>query len=731
MLHGEYTDQSPGFKEIMADYRSTYEKFIYPLTNDSERERLARFLRAFIVLDAVAWIITAATNTPDIKMYLTAAANVIACLVFWACIRAGKMTAPRIGLPLLIIVSITFGAASAAGTHDIVVSGYLLAPLVAAFIFGTWGTIATFVLALGAYFFLFTLDVPVSTVPGMAPIDPLDEVNFLIIFTTNTIFIILFFRAVRWDLRAAVSSESAALDAKAKLAESEERYRLLANNATDVIWTIDLAGNTTYVSPSVENFIGYSVEENTALSIAERMTPESAEEALTRLRSELETAHAPDADYDRTVTIELEFNHKDGGTVWGELKAVVLRETDGTPTGVLGVTRNISERKAAEDQTQKMEALAAQADKLESVGVLAGGIAHDFNNLLMAIQANIDVARNSIPPGTEAEEPLGIAYEACEDAADLSSRLLTFSTGGEPIRQTVELRTAIRDSVGLAVSGSNVSTEFHIADDLWAANVDLSQIKQVFHNLAINAAQAMPQGGNLRVDAKNSVATKELNEFVPNGRYVHVHFHDEGAGIKQEDLERIFDPFFTTKDNGSGLGLATAYSIVKHHEGQISVQSKPGTGTTFEVYLPASEHEAAPIGRANPVTISGTGRILAMDDDATVRVVIGRLLKTLGFEFDLTANGDEALALYEAARTSGKPYDAVLLDLTIRGGMGGEETIRRLLELDPQVKAIVASGHSEKPIMANYQKFGFCGALAKPYKKDGLATVLNQALYKS
>jgi PAS domain S-box-containing protein len=715
----------------MADYRSTYEKFVYPLTSDSERERLARYLRAFIVVDALAWFTTAVTNPPDTRMYLTVAANMIACLVFWVCIRAGKLTAPRLGLPPLILASITFGAASGAGTHDMVVSGYVLATLTAAFIFATRGTIVTYVLSVGAYFFLFTLDLPVSTVPGMAPVDPLDEVNFLIIFTTSTVLIILFFRAIRWDLRAAVKSESVALEAKSKLAESEERYRLLANNATDIIWTLDLEGNTTYVSPSIENFIGYTANENNARSIAEQLTADSAGEAMVRLQSELEMAHAPDADYDRAVTVELEFKHKDGGTAWGELKAKILRDADGAPIGVLGVTRNVNERKSAEAQVQKMEALAAQADKLESVGVLAGGIAHDFNNLLMAIQANIDVARSSIPLGTDAEEPLGIAYEACEDAADLSSRLLTFATGGEPIKQTVELQTAIRDSVGLAVSGNNVSTEFHIADDLWPANVDLSQIKQVFQNLAINAAQAMPQGGKLRVDAKNSITTNESNEFLPKGRYLRIHFHDEGSGIKQEDLDRIFDPFFTTKDHGSGLGLATVYSIVKHHDGQISVQSEPGNGTTFEMYLPASEHKITPTRRTNPVTIQGTGRILVMDDDATVRVVVGRLLKTLGFEFELAAHGDEALAHYEAARTAGRPFDAVLLDLTIRGGMGGEETIRRLLKLDPNVKAIVASGHSEKPIMANHQQFGFCGALAKPYKKDGLATVLNQALFES
>jgi len=709
----------------MANFRSVYEKIVYPLSNDNERDRMARYLKLFIGINAVAWIVVLFGNSPERNLYIVVGGNLLACVVLWLSIRAGKLTPARLGLPLLLVVSIAFSAASGAGVYDIKTSSFSIATLAAAFVFGIRGTIITFIASLGAYYYLSTLDVSRPEVRNNTPVDPLDQINFLVFYCTITFLIIVFFRAMRWDLRAALKSEAAAVDAITKLEESEARYRLLAQNATDVIWTLDLEGNTTYVSPSIEKLVGYTVDEQMPKTMIEQFTPTSANKALEALQTESALAHSPNADPERAITLELEFNHKNGGVIWGEVRATFLRDPDGTPVGLLGVTRNIDERKSAEAHARKLEAVAAQAHKLESVGVLAGGIAHDFNNLIMAIQSNIHVARNATSSESKTKDSLKVAFDACEDAVELSTRLLTFATGGDPVRETVNLRSAIPDAVGLAVSGKNISPKLDIDENLWAAHVDLGQIKQVLQNLAINAAQAMPLGGTLHVSAEN-VSSSDL--FNLDGPHIHITIRDEGCGIEAEALKQIFDPFYTTKDEGSGLGLAISYSIIKHHGGQIFAQSEPGKGSTFRIYLPATEDETETGLEQVNTPLPGSGRILVMDDDPRVLEITGVLLEILEYDADLVINGEEAIAHYQAAQTAGKPYDGVLLDLTIREGMGGEETIKRLHDIDPHVKAIVASGNSQTPILANYQDYGFSAALPKPYKEADLSAALEKIL---
>jgi len=369
------------------------------------------------------------------------------------------------------------------------------------------------------------------------------------------------------------------------------------------------------------------------------------------------------------------------------------------------------------------------AEKIESLGVLAGGIAHDFNNLLNAIMGNIDLALFSPGQSEEIRENLERAEKAALRARDLTTQLLTFSRGGAPIRKTASIAELIRDSADFALRGSNSRAEFVFPDDLWKASIDEGQISQVVNNLVLNAAQAMLQGGTVRISADNvEVASAKAGEMKP-GKYVRITVSDEGSGIPREHIKRIFEPYFTTKAKGSGLGLATSYSIVRSHEGSIEVESDVGRGTTMRVFLPASlsqQREGEP--GALPVHPRGSGRVLVMDDDDIIRQTTGLMLQKLGYEVELAADGGETLDKYKESLNGGRRFDAVIMDLTIPGGIGGREAMELLLSIDPLVRGIVSSGYSSDAVMANYRQYGFAAVLAKPYRKNDLAAVLQKVL---
>jgi two-component system cell cycle sensor histidine kinase/response regulator CckA len=387
------------------------------------------------------------------------------------------------------------------------------------------------------------------------------------------------------------------------------------------------------------------------------------------------------------------------------------------------VVRDVTEREHLEQEL-------ARASKLESIGILAGGIAHDFNNILTAIIGNLSLAKESVRSWNGNEYLLSETERAALRAKKLVKQLLTFSRGGVPVRKVTQIGDLLRDSAGFSLSGSNVSCEFAIADDLQPVNVDEGQISQVIDNLVINAKQAMPGGGTIRIAADNLTVEgyeTDCEAQLRPGRYVRVTVEDHGLGIPKEHLARIFDPYFTTKQTGSGLGLATTYSIVKKHEGWISVRSEVGVGSAFSVYLPASAQTAAQDDGAMPLK-KGGGTILVMDDEELVRTVTGKMLEHLGYSVTFACNGDEALAQYGRAQQSGHPFDAVIMDVTIPAGMGGKEAIGRLREMDPGVRAIVSSGYSEEAITADFAAHGFCGALTKPYEMHELAAAVRDAL---
>ncbi len=398
-----------------------------------------------------------------------------------------------------------------------------------------------------------------------------------------------------------------------------------------------------------------------------------------------------------------------------------------TPLCLDGILFDMTDRKLREAEHIK-------AVKLESIGLLAGGIAHDFNNILTEIGGNVELARmeaaaSGVAGAGERFVPLlERAREACARATDLARQLLTFSKGGAPVKKVSCLADMVRETVSFVLHGSNCSSEISLPQDIWKVEVDEEQIGQVLQNLILNADQAMPGGGRLSIRMENVPAERIPSVSVQLRPVPHIclSVEDRGTGIDPQHLSRIFDPYFTTRPSRSGLGLSTALSIVHRHGGTILVESEKGYGSLFRVYLPAVP-EAAPTPSSSAPSSrepSGQGRVLVMDDEDGIRRVLETLLRKLGYEVTLTAHGEEAIARFQDARRAGTPYDFVLLDLTIPGGMGGKEAVLRLREIDPALKAMVVSGYSDDPILADCRTYGFTTSLAKPFSFQGLRTAI-------
>ena len=418
---------------------------------------------------------------------------------------------------------------------------------------------------------------------------------------------------------------------------------------------------------------------------------------------------------------EYQFITKNGETGWGDGNS--HPHSISRQTGSYGIFHGHLPPQGLEEQF-------LQAQKMEAVGTLAGGIAHDFNNILTAILGNIGLAALDDKIGPRVKDRLAQAEAACLRAQALSQQLLTFAKGGAPVKKLFSVAELLTESTAFTCVGSPVKCETTFPENLWSIEADPGQIGQVFQNLTINAIQAMPTGGTIKVWAENLTLGTESDLPLSAGRYIKISVRDQGMGIPAEHLPRIFDPYFTTKQKGSGLGLASAYAIIKKHHGHIAVESKPGVGTTFHIYLPAVEQQVTPQPEEDRELLVGKGKILVMDDEEMVREVLGRMLARLGYEAEFARDGGEAIEMFVQAQGSGQAFAAVILDLTVPGGMGGKETMARLLEIDPQVKAIVSSGYSDDPIMADFQKYGFSGVIAKPYRISELGKILHEVIMK-
>ena len=390
--------------------------------------------------------------------------------------------------------------------------------------------------------------------------------------------------------------------------------------------------------------------------------------------------------------------------------------------------RQTNERLRSEiEQRKQVEEELLLARKLEALGVLAGGIAHDFNNFLTIVQGNLGLAKMELESDSPIYKLLHQTEAACQRAAALASQLLTFSKGGAPVRRTVSVARLVRDAVDLARAGANVSIDVGIAEDLWSAHIDASQISDALYNILLNARQAMPDGGIIEVRADN-VTTEAASLPLVAGKYIRISVRDYGCGVSPDNLSRIFDPYFTTKRAGTGLGLAAAHAIVAKHQGHIAVQSTVGVETTFTIYLPASE-QAVPLEQPSEEALHrGSGRILVMDDEEALCKLLSRMLKRLGYEVECAGDGAEAIVLFENAQTSGRSFDAVLLDLTVPGGTGGMDVVARLREIDPSAKLIVSSGYSDAPVMSEFRKYGFDDMIPKPWTPALISEILKRVL---
>ena len=388
------------------------------------------------------------------------------------------------------------------------------------------------------------------------------------------------------------------------------------------------------------------------------------------------------------------------------------------------------------EKCRAMEAELLTAKQLESIAALSGGIAHDYNNLLTGIMGNITLARTRIEANGKTSALLDQAYQASLVAKDLTQKLITFSKGGLPTKDVAAAGPLIRRAVDFTLSGSDIECVFRLAQDLWSVEVDQTQIGQAIHNIVVNAIEAMPRGGRLDVSAENRLVETQQTLLKP-GRYVCLRIADRGRGISAENLDKVFAPYFSTKlqgsQKGTGLGLSISHSIIKKHGGHIQVESQIDYGTTFKIYLPATQDSPPIRTRASECTpvCSPAGlqpRILVMDDESMIRNLAGEILTHLGCQVKFAVDGEEALRLYTSAFNQNQRFDAVILDLTIRGGMGGRETMRRLLQIDPGVIAIVSSGYSEDPVMTDYRHFGFSAVAAKPYSVEEMQAALNRVL---
>ena len=495
-----------------------------------------------------------------------------------------------------------------------------------------------------------------------------------------------------------------------QLKDQEEINRALIENSEDLIILYDRNHNYLYVNPALGRTLGIPQEELIGSSRENfEFPPELRKFWHDTIERVFQTGNPESQVYEIDTPV-------------GRLKMLWnafpgLRSSDGEIRSVFGVSHNVTEHIRAEEEIQKME-------RLESLGVLAGGIAHDFNNILTILFGNIATAKARLEDPEAAKNSLENAEKAFHRASYLTNQLLTFAKGGEPMKEELNLAKLVKETVSFDLSGSNSKLELHVANDLWLAQVDRGQVAQVFSNLTINADQAMPNGGCLTITLDNLQVGKNEIKGIEAGNYILARVKDEGVGIHAGELAKIFDPYYSTKQAGSGLGLATVYSIINRHSGHISVSSTPGEGTIFEILLPASlaSPREVPNGKeASGVAQNRDNRILVMDDEDMICDLAERILEREGYEVDTAKNGEEALDLVQKALAAKTPYDCIIMDLTIPGGMGGKEAVKKVLQLDPGAKVIVSSGYAVDPVMANFTDYGFKGVITKPFTIKALS----------
>ena len=499
-----------------------------------------------------------------------------------------------------------------------------------------------------------------------------------------------------------------------QLKEAEQQLKSIFDTASDGILVV--AADTKRfltANKAICRMLGYTFDEMINIGVMdihpEKDLPYVLEQFEKQLKKEI------------IVARDIPMKRKDGSIFYADISSSQMQLSD--KQYLIGMIRDITERKQTEKELLKIK-------KLESLGVLAGGIAHDFNNILTAILGNINLASMFVDSENKAHSLLDQAEKATLRAKDLTQQLLTFSKGGEPVKQTSSIGKIINDSADFVLHGSSVICEYNIPKDLWMVDIDTGQISQVIQNIILNACHAMPVGGTIDVSCENISGIKTKPVFLSGPKYIKITIADTGCGIPEKYIDKIFDPYFNTKQAGSGLGLATCHSVVGKHGGYISVQSEVGQGTTFTIYLLASLQTGQFAGASEEdfAETKYKAKILLMDDETMVRDVAKQMLEQLGHEVVLAKNGDEAIKLYKKYYKNGRNIDIIIMDLTIPGGMGGKDGIKEILRINPDAKVVVSSGYSNDPVMAHYREYGFKASIAKPFLMTELSKIVNTVL---
>lgn len=500
------------------------------------------------------------------------------------------------------------------------------------------------------------------------------------------------------------------------LRDSEEKYRRLAEDIPAFISTFLPDGTLTYANNALASWDGITPDEMVGQNLFSFLSTDEREKI--KIHLDLLTPEQP-------VETHEQWYWKTGGReTFHQWTNRGFFDAQGRLTHLHGIGFDITDRK-------KMDAELLRAHKLESLGVLAGGIAHDFNNLMSVVQGYIDLALMDLPPDHVSCQRLLTAMQYVEQTRDLTSRLITFSRGGGLIKKISDIADIIRDAVYRTVNGTQVKVKFDFMENLWPAEVDDLQLKQCFYNLTTNAMEAMPEGGNLTIKLENTRVTAGEVPELKDGTYLKITITDEGIGIPEENRQKAFDPYFTTKkiaaQKGLGLGLAVCYSVLKKHDGHITVKSQLGKGSSFVLYLPAQAELVK--GKEIKKTMSaGKFRVLIMDDEPHIRAINRAYLERFGYEVTEVKDGQEALDTYQKAFDSFNPFSLVILDLTVRQGMGGHMAMGELLKIDPSIRAIIVSGYVDDPVIENYGSYGFLGALTKPFKGEELKNLVEKIL---
>lgn len=505
--------------------------------------------------------------------------------------------------------------------------------------------------------------------------------------------------------------------------ELKNVYERLADYADEAIFRVKAhSGQITYINSAAQKILGYSINEYLS-------NPRLALKIINKeyIKNWVNAADELLGGKDVLKNVVIECTAKDGRTVVLEFTAVNIRDQERDVVYFEAVGRDITVRRF-------MEAELAKAQKLESIGLLAGGIAHDFNNIMTAVFGSLSLAKMEAELDSPVYKRLHAAEEHCVKAKALTRKLLTYSRAGTTQRKIIPFDGIIRDAVGFTLSGKNINCRMDLPDDLWSAKMDEDQMHQVVHALVSNALEAMTEGGSIDIGAQNVHLTTDQIKPLKGGFYIKWHVRDYGVGIPQEHISRLFDPYFTTKQmgnsKGTGLALAICYSIVKSHEGMITVASTPGGGTVFTVYIPAANAEIAALNQLEEKEVSAADKkkILLIDDEEILLEVAGSMLEHLGYEVAVAKNHDEALEYYQQEKETGSPFALIVMDLTMPGDDSGEIAIKRWKELHPEARAVISSGYINDPVIEEFWKYGFVGAMVKPYSLAELKTSLEKIL---